>query len=154
MRPPVTCSCCRAPRGWCPAWKKVLRCSTPLPARRALRARPTLMLRGILRSPQGPSVLRSEQKGKRLRDRRAVDQFRCAFQRNVCPGSKLWSSDDRSSGEAGARVSGARGISGRAEGAAEIQREIASTAMELKDQMNAADIILDRARKRMPMRPP
>ena len=31
------------------------------------------------------------------------------------------------------------------EGAAEIQREIASTAMELKDQMNAADIILDRA---------
>lgn len=31
------------------------------------------------------------------------------------------------------------------EGAAEIQREIASTAMELKEQMNAADIILDKA---------
>lgn len=31
------------------------------------------------------------------------------------------------------------------EGAAEIQREIASVAMELKEQMNAADIILDKA---------
>ena len=87
----------------------------PYRARRALRGKAYAdAAREIFRSPQGPSVLRSEQKGKRLRDRRAVDQFRCAFQRNVCPGSKLWSSDDRSSGEAGARVSGARGISGRA----------------------------------------
>ena len=41
----VTCSCVPSAVWWCPAWKRFF-AVPPLPARRALRARPTLMLHG------------------------------------------------------------------------------------------------------------